>query len=219
MADTTGEAVWDSDPVEAVERELPQFLPHVDGALPVIDVGCGNGRQTFALAERLPRVLGVDLSAEAICGAQRLYVRDNLEFRVLDLLEPGAAAALHNELGDANVYVRTVLHQLSAADRPAAVSALSTLVGDTGAAFVVELAPAAWGSAAEDPAQAPPKLARVLEHGVTPGSLEPDELASLFAAEGLRVVFSESSTIVTTQQSSRGDPVEVPCDKWLLARG
>ncbi len=130
------------------------FAPYLESALTLLDVGCGNGRQSFALAEHFPRVMGVDLSAEAIRGARALYERDNLEFRVVDILDDDEVAHLHDELGDANVNVRGVLHQLRAEDLAAAVRMIATLVGWRGKAFVVELSPSAEGlfkSLASDP--------------------------------------------------------------------
>jgi SAM-dependent methyltransferase len=59
----------------------------------VIDVGCGSGVLSF-VAQRMGagRVIGVDLSDEAIAvakrNAERLGVSDTVEFRVGDLLEP-----------------------------------------------------------------------------------------------------------------------------------
>jgi hypothetical protein len=40
----------------------------------------------------------------------------NISYRVLDVLCTDAAEALYEEIGDANLYVRAVLHQLSATD-------------------------------------------------------------------------------------------------------
>ncbi|MGH9276627.1 MAG: class I SAM-dependent methyltransferase [Acidimicrobiales bacterium] len=184
-------------------------------------VGCGNGRQSFALAEHFPRVMGVDLSAEAIRGAQALYRRDNLEFRIVDILDDDEVAHLHDELGDANVYVRGVLHQLRTEDLAAAVRTVATLVGRRGRAFVVELSPAAEGlfkSLASDPNGPPPKLARVFQHGIVPVALAPGQVRELFMAEGLAAVFTGASGIVTTQVGPGGQPLEVPCDAWLFSR-
>ena len=93
-----GAAFWDSTPDQAVKRELPLFQGVFDLQLPLIDVGCGNGTQTRGLADAFPRVIGVDVSEEALGGAR---------------LHHGAA----NVDGDANLYLRGVLHQLHIEDR------------------------------------------------------------------------------------------------------
>ena len=50
-----GDVLWDaSDPAEAA-RYLDLLAEHADPALPVVDIGCGNGRFTRALADPYPR--------------------------------------------------------------------------------------------------------------------------------------------------------------------
>jgi trans-aconitate 2-methyltransferase len=54
----------------------------------VLDAGCGSGRVTAHLVERLPhgRVIAVDLSADMVAAA-RAYLGDSADVRVADLLE------------------------------------------------------------------------------------------------------------------------------------
>ena len=53
----------------------------------ILDLGCGDGRLTARLAERVPQghVLGIDASRNMIDQAQRSHVRTNLEFRQMDI--------------------------------------------------------------------------------------------------------------------------------------
>lgn len=53
----------------------------------VLDAGCGVGYGSAILAAVARRVVGVDLSEEAIAYARRRYSRPNVEFSVDDLLE------------------------------------------------------------------------------------------------------------------------------------
>ena len=54
----------------------------------ILDIGCGNGKTTAAIAERVPQgsVLGVDASAEMVAFAneQRTAAHPNLQFAVAD---------------------------------------------------------------------------------------------------------------------------------------
>lgn len=52
----------------------------------VLDIGCGDGRITAAIAEQVPegRVIGVDSSADMIAHAQAHHSRPNLAFRQVD---------------------------------------------------------------------------------------------------------------------------------------
>ena len=59
--------------------------PYCEGR-DVLDAGCGVGYGTAFLGEAARRVLGVDISADAIAYARRRYARPNVEFAVADLL-------------------------------------------------------------------------------------------------------------------------------------
>ncbi|MGW6307169.1 SAM-dependent methyltransferase, partial [Streptomyces niveus] len=54
-SDAPGEAIWDSHPSLAAVPHCEILLPHADPALPVVDLGCGNGTQTRHLATRFAR--------------------------------------------------------------------------------------------------------------------------------------------------------------------
>jgi trans-aconitate 2-methyltransferase len=74
-----------SAPMEAMGREVLDRLA-LQGNETVIDAGCGSGRVTEALIERLPhgRVIGVDASASMI-EAARERLGDQVELHVADL--------------------------------------------------------------------------------------------------------------------------------------
>lgn len=74
-----------STPMQAMGLEVLERLK-LEGDETVIDVGCGSGRVTEALTERLPRgrVIGVDHSASMI-DAARERLGDDVELHVADL--------------------------------------------------------------------------------------------------------------------------------------
>jgi SAM-dependent methyltransferase len=184
---TPGEIVWDADPRD-LEADLEHFAGPFDPALPVVDFGCGNGRQTRFLARRFPAVLGVDLSPAAIARARAADNPPNVGYRVLDARDTAAAAArLHDELGDANVYIRGVLQALPAAHRPHAVQSIAALLGAAGTLFAKELPPqaTAYFAAVTRRHGLPPGLAKVMEH-IPPGQISRPELARLFPQAATR---------------------------------
>jgi SAM-dependent methyltransferase len=72
-----GYAAWsasyddDGNPLLALEGpEVERFLGEIDGAA-VLDVGCGTGRHTLALADRGAKVVAVDQSPEMMAVARR----------------------------------------------------------------------------------------------------------------------------------------------------
>jgi trans-aconitate 2-methyltransferase len=76
-----------SGTMEALGLEVLQRLP-LEGHETVLDAGCGSGRITRALIERLPRgrVIAVDASASMVAAA-RERLPQGADVRVMDLLE------------------------------------------------------------------------------------------------------------------------------------
>jgi SAM-dependent methyltransferase len=76
-----------SAPLEAMGREVLDRLS-LNGDERVLDAGCGTGRVTAALLERLPdgEVVAVD-GSPAMVEAARERLGDRVELRVADLLE------------------------------------------------------------------------------------------------------------------------------------
>jgi len=76
-----------SAPIEAMGRDVLWRL-ELDGDETVLDAGCGTGRVTAALAERLPRgrVIAVDGSRAMVEEARR-RLPETVDVRVADLLE------------------------------------------------------------------------------------------------------------------------------------
>jgi SAM-dependent methyltransferase len=73
--------------IVAIHEKRYRFaLPHCEGRT-VLDAGCGVGYGSALLATVAARVVGMDVSAEAIDYARTRYPRPNVEFLVRDLLE------------------------------------------------------------------------------------------------------------------------------------
>jgi SAM-dependent methyltransferase len=213
LSGVSGEAFWDSDPVFGAALDLPRFDDLADHALPLVDVGCGNGTQTRFFSQRFSRVLGVDVSEEAVVRASRANPAAGVEYRAMDVLRPEQARALHDELGDVNVYVRTVLHTFLPPDRPPAVVSLHTLVGARGTLFLLELAPTAeayFHSLITKYGAPPPGLAKVLQHGITPATFGPGDVDALFGADRFQVLRSGEAVVRTTHALPDGGHAEVP---------
>lgn len=223
--DEPGEVIWDADPALTAGLHLALYEPLVDApGLPLLDLGCGNGTQTRYLADRFPRVIGLDLSAAAIDLARAAVAAEaeppsgEISFRRVDVVDKDAIAELHEELGDCNVYMRGVLHQADTKDRRPLVETIAVLVGARGRAFVFELAEAAGARLAhlaQEPSGPPPKLQPVFKHGIVPGAVSDSDAVDLFEAAGLTVLAGGDLPLTTTEYEKDGSRIELP-SKWSV---
>jgi SAM-dependent methyltransferase len=133
-----GDVLWDAGQPEEADAVAARLRAHADPTLPLVDIGCGNGRQARALTGFASRVVGIDASAAAIGWARQESDDANLEFRVADVTDDDLGRRLRAELGEANVHIRGVLHIVAPADRPTAVRNLAELLGPRGTAYISE---------------------------------------------------------------------------------
>jgi SAM-dependent methyltransferase len=220
LSGAQGEIFWDADPVHASKQDLALFQGYIDPRLPLIDVGCGNGTQTRFLANHFSRVIGTEISPAAVEIAQAKHAAPNVSYRILDVLRPDDAHALHEEIGDANLYMRTVLHQLSSADQATAIHSIERLLGSKGTLYLIELSSAAEPYFAQLIKQygPPPGLARVFQHGITPGMLNENDLEVLFPLDRFMVHKTGQSQIHTVHTLPNGEVVKVPAFYAILRR-
>ena len=208
-----GDVLWDG----AGEQELSWWSAtaraHLDPALPLLDVGCGNGRISRLLAPVFPRVLGVDLSPAAVELARRESAGEaRVAFRVADVTADGAGEALAAELGPANVVVRGVLHVLDPEHQRRAARELATVLGPRGRLVLLETN---WPGdllgylehLGADHGSLPAVLERLIDHRLPrPHSFGPAELARAFPAPGWTTLASGPVEIdpVRAQGSAAG---------------
>lgn len=217
LGDTPGEVVWSASAGD-LRADLPHFAASFDPALPVIDIGCGNGRQTRFLAQQFTTVIGTDISPAAIAQARAVHGEPNIGYRVLDVCDPAAAVQLHGEFGDANIYIRGVLQALPPPDRPSAVESIGLLLGRAGTLFAKELPPraATYFQTLIQVHGMPPGLAKVMRH-IPPGEISEQELVSLFPSERFEVSATGTSHMQTTNAMPGGEVITVPAI-WALIR-
>lgn len=215
-----GEIFWDADPIHAAQEDLELLRDHFNPSLPLVDLGCGNGTQTRFLANHFARVIGTEIAPAAVELARKTNGAPNVSYRLLDVLRPGDAQRLHQEIGDANLYVRTVLHQLSPTDHKAAVESIEQLLGAAGILYLIELSSAAEPFFAQLIQQygPPPGLARVFQHQITPGMLNEKDLATLFPAGRFALLKTGESRIQTVHTLPTGEVVQVPAFYAVLHR-
>ncbi|MBL1103381.1 methyltransferase domain-containing protein [Streptomyces sp. 5-8] len=220
-ADGRGEAIWDADPSLTAVPHSELLLPYAESDRTIVDLGCGNGTQTRYLATRFARAVGVDLSHSAVEHARRAANGDPVEFQQLDLTDTDAVRALHQRLGDANVYMRAVIHQSEPQARPAVAAAVAEIIGARGRAFVVELTSGSRDvlqRAVSEPGGPGPKLQRVFHHGLKPADASDDEIPRLLGEAGLTVLADGETVLPQTECLSDGTRIDLPA-RWFVLAG
>ncbi|MFC5719276.1 class I SAM-dependent methyltransferase [Streptomyces gamaensis] len=217
-SDTEGEAIWDADPSLTAAVHLALLEPHMDPALPIVDVGCGNGTQTRYLATRFAHTVGVDISHAAVEHARRADTKGSAAFEQLDLTDTDRVRALAARLGDSNVYLRAVIHQSPPENRAPVAEAVAHLLGRRGRGFVVELTNAAKGvlqELAQRPEGPSEKFQRVVAHGLRPADTADGEVAALLRGAGLEILAEGAVALAMTEFHPDGRRVELPA-VWFV---
>ncbi|WP_426228622.1 class I SAM-dependent methyltransferase [Pseudarthrobacter sp. DSP2-3-2b1] len=209
------EVLWDSGTDHEVLGYREVLERHFDPGLPVVDVGCGHGGFSRALAGFYPQVLGVDVSAHAVARARdEAAGMDNVSYLARDMTEPGAGTGLR-EPGDVNVFIRGVLHVLDRADQAALMENVLELVGEQGTVFLAETNfqgnPVEYVShlgASRGNIPAPLELA--IRKLPMPGRFGPEELARVLPAERWTLLEDGTATIETNPMTEASGDSLVP---------
>lgn len=218
-----GEVLWDVDGDDEFDRYRELLVRHTDRSLPVVDLGCGNGRFTRRLGAVFPRTIGVDVAAAAVDRARLETAADpRVEFRTVDVTAPDRVAALAAELGPVNVFVRGVLHVL---DRPAQrrlAAGAHTLVGAGGRLLLAETAFRGTGlqyleSLGAVPRSIPMPLARAIGGLPRPGAFGAAERAAAFPSSDWTVLAEESTRIHAVPMRTPDDHELIPGYLAVLA--
>ncbi|MFB7668705.1 class I SAM-dependent methyltransferase [Kitasatospora sp. NPDC056138] len=215
-----GEPFWDADATLTAAPHTALLAAHADRMLPIVDLGCGNGTQTRYLAGHFPRAVGVDLSASAVAHARRVDRDAVAEFEQLDLTDLVGVRRLGDRLGEANVYLRAVLHQSDPADRAPVAAAAALLLGRRGRGFVVEptaAAKAVLQQVAERPGGPPDKLRQVRKHRLRPAEVAPGELPELLRGAALEILDQGETDLAMSERHPDGTRVALPAHWFVVA--
>jgi SAM-dependent methyltransferase len=186
-----GDVIWDSASKDELDALREKVLAHFDRSLPVVDIGSGNGRQACLFAREFPKVVGVEVSPNAVRHAKEAAAGlENCQFIQADASIAGTLRPLVAGQGDVNVHIRGVFHVLTDAGRRALAKNIEEIVGRRGTVYLFET------NIEGDPldhlefqgatlTSMPDPLRRCIEAGIRP--------PSHFGDEQLRTYFSPST--------------------------
>lgn len=221
-----GEVLWDSGSDHEFRGYRDMLLRHFDPGLPVVDVGCGHGGFTRALAGMFTEVVGVDISGHAVARARleseglgaagdgRGAAAGSIRYEVHDMTASGAGLGLRDP-GDANIFIRGVLHVLAPADQAALGDNLRLLAGRRGTVFLAETNfrgnPVAYvahlGATARN---IPDPLERAIRGLPMPGRFGPDERSRAFPPESWELLEDGPVAIETNPMTGVAGQSRVP---------
>jgi SAM-dependent methyltransferase len=221
-----GEVLWDAASADELDGVRAHALAHMATDLPVVDIGCGNGRFSRLLAGSFPQVLGIDISAHAVTRAEEESDDvGNVMYRVLDASAAGAGKQLFEELGEANVFMRGVFHVFDADQRERAVANLRELIGERGVIYFAETNYAgdpldqlvAQGASATS---MPEPLRKCIAAGIKPPRhFGEAQLAALFPPAYWQTLRSGPMTMHGVPLTAKGDFEPIPGFYAIVRRG
>jgi SAM-dependent methyltransferase len=217
-----GQVLWDNEPERASAEDLPRFKPYIlDPDLPLLDFGCGNGRQTRYLATRFDRVIGTDVSPSAVAKArEETPAALRIEYRVLNGLSPEEARAFHDEFGDVNIYMRGVLHVLQDEDKPRFAESLAILLGQWGTLYQIELSVRALdyfrALPGNSPSGLPSHVHNIIRTGATSVGFDPIQRPQVYPDSRWEVIDWGDQVTIKTIPLYHGDEGQVPASYFIL---
>lgn len=216
----SSEVLWNVPHVLGVKLDFENFQPFFkDSHLPLIDFGCGDGTQTQFFAQHFTKVIGLEISNTAIELARHKAQNAGLSLNYYLLNNLETVQQIHEHFGDANIYMRGVLHQIQHQERSLVAEQLKILVGDTGTIYIVELSSQAHNLLQQkiQNQEMPLGLAKVLESKIKPGTVSLENLQSLFTP--LNFSFLESGeSFMAINANSNGEFIHLPAQYAIMRR-
>lgn len=207
-------ALWDVPPSQAIVRDHALFGPAFSKqSLPVIDMGCGSGLQTGFLGDLYAKVVGIDASKKAVAAARAINPASHIDFRRVNMLSDEEVADLHQDIGDANIYLRGVIHQIPYEQRPLFIGNIKRLLGSSGTIYLIETADniqAYINELANRFSELPLPLKRVMASHYPPLGVSLTDMQGWFGVEGYTLHTKGHSGLATNIVLENGDTVELP---------
>jgi SAM-dependent methyltransferase len=213
-------ALWDVHPDRAVNLDHEHFADHFDPALPVIDLGCGTGGQSAYLRSLYSRVIGVDVATIAVDIARENYQKEGLEYHFLDATRPDMAEALLARIGESNVYMRGVLHQILPEHLGNFQEVLSILLGTKGHCYFNEVSAGIRDYFTRSSArfgELPDRMQRVFISNLPPRGVELSEVNDFWPEDIFKLEGVNPHRLETNLDFPDGEAIFIPSVRGLAS--
>ena len=218
--DNGGKALWDVEPELAAKQDFEVFSELLGDDLPLVDFGCGTGAQTEYLSQKRRQVIGIDVSQKAVDMAANTYTSPGVSFIPIDEGDPDFFYNLHNTMGDMNVYMRGVLHQILDEDIDRFVASIKVLMGSAGKLYFVEVASGLkeyFENGPENFSQLPGILQKVFISHLPPRGISVDEVPRIFPQPVFDVLKTGKTYLHTNISFKKNNPILIPAIYGIVA--
>ena len=209
---------WEVEPERGVGNDYQLFSSYMDHHLPIVDFGCGTGKQAKWLSGKFDKVVGLDVSSAAISRATELYGQEGLTFEVRNITDPADARAVSNKLGDVHVYIRGVIHQIKKSDLRNLTEGLSLLLGRQGYLFISEVSDNIRSHFDQDDKfrKLPDVMKRILLGKLPPNGISPEAVTEMFPNDRFEIELLNEDFLQTDLKYMDGTFVAIPCTQALI---
>lgn len=213
--------LWDVPANYSVALDEPFFVDYFNPQLPIVDIGCGTGSESIYLSRKYERVIGVEISKRALSLARAAAEQENskVTWMYLDVLDRPSLLNFKEELGDVNIYMRGVLHQIKEEHRREFCEALVYLAGAGGVIYINEVAEGLkqYLESHDDFKALPERMKQVFTSNLPPVGVRGDILEDLFSH--ITNVFNVQDQYIQTSLIFRsGEPIKIPSVTCLLSQ-
>jgi 2-polyprenyl-3-methyl-5-hydroxy-6-metoxy-1,4-benzoquinol methylase len=212
------DSLWEVDLAESIQKDYEILENHFDFQLPIIDFGCGSGLISNFLSQHFSHVTALDASAVIINENKSKKEYKHIRFDVYDGIDAIFAQKKHEELGDANIYIRGVLHQVARTDIPIIINNLKTLLGGKGTLFIVESSPdiRTYLDQNSSFSSLPLSMKKVFLSDLSPEGVTHHNIDENFPKANFEILQHGSSEIVTRLNFKSGKRIKIPSVFYVI---
>lgn len=212
-------SLWDVENSRSIGKDYLVVKDLVNRDLPILDIGCGVGKEVDFLSQYFPKAIGLDISKYAIRLARSLVKAPNVEFLCGDITDRAFAMIIRERFGPLNIYMRGVLHQIEDMDMRGFIGALTLLCGQEGKLVFNEVSSGIRNYLQKKEPNfqdLPKRMQQVFVSDLPPKGVSRDSIESDFS-QNWNIDLLQPSYLATNICFTNGDPIQIPSYLAILS--